>query len=141
MRHTFFPVFVACLIGGVVPALGTQITLEFCQFRPADISWKISADTKVTYEFEVDRSGEPRAIRKGESGPTVGQFVPEKDVHHCIGRWRFAGIEETARLTVTFVWTHGMGWSALDVNGGDVRLHIVLSGDRCLYRPNHAPSP
>lgn len=96
-------------------------TVSTCKLTVPETIKRGSASFADVFSFSVDSQGRPTNIR-----PVNAPFVSSDEVKACICSWRFPS-EEGDKLTTSFEWKHGMGWTTLTVSGPRIKLLIKFS--------------
>jgi hypothetical protein len=110
-------------------ATGGPLDIDFCQFVVPQVARDGNMSFTITYAFSVGEHGELRDIRMVQN-----DRVSEQDVIDCLTRWKVPVFPENSTGSVSFHWTHAIGWDKLILIGSDLELIVHLSGDRSPYR-------
>ena len=111
-------------------AAGIASDIAFCQFEVPRYVKEGNFNFYVIFTFSLDEEGRPSAITKLKN-----DYVRDEEVKSCLRDWRLEGFSEAAMISVSFHWTHAVGWDRLAISGPGFEQRILLTGERVPYRP------
>ncbi len=128
-----FTVFGLLLAAPVVAGITSEIA--FCQLAVPRYVKDGNFNFYVIYKFDLDEEGKPSEITKLKN-----DYLPEEEVKSCLSDWRLEGFAEGAMISVSFHWSHAVGWDRLAISGPNFEQKILLTGERVPYRPVEDPA-
>jgi len=102
---------------------GKSLLSSFCQFPVSEQMIQSSISFTEIYSFTLNEKGNALGIKR-----VSGDYLKLQEVVRCLSRWEFSGFAPRTRVTVSFTWKHGAGWTEMKVLSKDFVQTTLLNG-------------